>query len=359
MQRIRVLVIDDSAYSRRTITRMLEEMPEVEVVGFASNGEEGIRRILDSKPDLVTLDLEMPVMDGFTLLRIIMSRNPLPVIVISSRSDDERVFKALELGALDFIAKPGGAISVELMNIRDDLHRKVRSVLTLNRGSMENYARPAASPSRVTVQESYRSRIDLLAMGASTGGPPALQKILTSFPQELPCGVVIAQHMPAGFTQAFADRLDRLCPFPIREASDGEPVRSGTVYIAPGGKNMTVMRKGEQGVITLRDPAPSERYVPSLDTLFESAAASYGDRVLAVVLTGMGNDGARGVRCVKNAGGTVFAESEETAIVYGMPREAIATGGVDRIVTLDTAAEEIISFIASGQTRGGGEENGR
>lgn len=355
MSRIRVLVIDDSAYSRRTITRMLEEMPEVEVIGYATNGEEGMRRILDSRPDLVTLDLEMPVMDGFTLLRIIMSRNPLPVIVISSRSDDERVFKALELGALDFIAKPGGVISVELMNIRDDLHRKVRSVFSLNRSSMRT---PLPSSPPPPLSDGGRSLIDILAIGASTGGPPALQRLLTSLPQKLPCGILIAQHMPEGFTHAFAERLNRLCPFPIREATDGEPVRTGEVLIAPGGKNMTVVRKEGGVIVALTDPPPFERYVPSVDRLFVSVAEIYGERTLALILTGMGSDGAEGVRAVKQRGGTVFAESEETAVVYGMPREAIATGVVDRVITLDTAASEIVACIAgkSPLKRGGGSD---
>ncbi|GAB4294827.1 MAG: chemotaxis response regulator protein-glutamate methylesterase [Desulfuromonadia bacterium] len=354
MDRIRILVIDDSAYSRRTITRMLEEMPEVEVIGYASNGEEGMRRILELRPDLVTLDLEMPVMDGFTLLRIIMSRNPLPVIVISSRNDDERVFKALELGALDFIAKPGGPISVELMNIKEDLHRKVRSISSLNRSSIHSRS-PSGPPSAIPPVEGGGTRYDLLAVGASTGGPPALQRLLTSLPKQLPCGVLIAQHMPTGFTKAFADRLNRLSPFPIREAVDSEPVVAGVVLIAPGGKNMTVNRRGGRPVIALSDPSPAERYVPSVDRLFTSAAEIYGDRLLSFVLTGMGSDGAEGVRAVKSRGGRVFAESEETAIVYGMPREAVLTGCVDRIVPLDAAAGEIMACLAGKSPEGGGD----
>lgn len=353
MERIRVLVIDDSAYSRRTITRMLEEMPEVEVIGYASNGEEGMRRILDLRPDMVTLDLEMPVMDGFTLLRIIMSRNPLPVIVISSRSDDERVFKALELGALDFIAKPGGAISVELMNIKEDLHRKVRSITSLNRSFISSRS-STGSAATIPPVTFGASRVDLLTVGASTGGPPALQRLLTSLPKELPCGVLIAQHMPSGFTKAFADRLNRLCPFPIREAEDSEPVTAGVVLVAPGGKTMTVTRRDGRPVVSLSDPSPVERYVPSVDRLFTSAAEIYGERLLSLVLTGMGSDGAEGVRAVKSRGGTVLAESEESAIVYGMPREAVATGCVDKIVTLDNVAGEIMACILGNDSKGGG-----
>lgn len=349
MKTIKVLVIDDSAYSRRTITKMLDELPEVEVIGYASNGEEGIRRIVDLKPDLVTLDLEMPVMDGFTLLRIIMNSCPIPIIVISARNDDERVFKALELGAVDFIAKPGGAISVELINIREDLQNKVRSILSLNmdtirrRGSID----PAVKTPEVRTPLAERrfgakSSVDLVAIGASTGGPPALQKIFTDFPKELPFAVLVSQHMPSGFTKAFADRLNRLCPFPIKESADGDTVVSGHVYVAPGGFNMLVELVQGEAVIRLVEPSARDRYVPSVDAMFESVAALYGARVLAVVLTGMGNDGSKGVKAVKMVGGQVFAEAEESAIVFGMPREAIATNLVDKIVPLDAVAYEIM-----------------
>lgn len=350
MNKIKVLVIDDSAYSRRTITKMLTEMPEVDVIGYATNGEEGIRRIIDMKPDLVTLDLEMPVMDGFTLLRIIMTSCPLPVIVISSRNDDERVFKALELGALDFIAKPGGAISVELINIKDDLHNKVRSSLNLNMASIRRRSQQETAPQlqagmkTVTAEHVSPSVTPpaIVAIGSSTGGPPALQKILTSLPEQLPFALMVSQHMPSGFTRAFADRLNRLCPFRIKEAEKGELIAKGSVYVAPGGTNMTVEHGVGGPVIGLSEPTAKDRYVPSVDLLFASLPPIYGAHVLSIVLTGMGNDGSQGLRRVKEAGGVVIAESEESAIVFGMPREAIATGCVDRVVHLDDVAGEII-----------------
>ena len=217
MKKIRVVVIDDSAYNRRTISKMLEGMPNVEVVGYATDGEEGIRKIVDLKPDLATLDLEMPKMDGFTLLRIVMNSFPTPIIVISSKSEDERVFKALELGAVDFIAKPTGKISDELLKIREDLHEKVRSVFNLNMAQIKkreafpvSETRPAGKkgePPRP--MQALASKVDIVAIGASTGGPPALQNIFSAFTDKLPIAVVVSQHMPAGFTRAFADRLDR------------------------------------------------------------------------------------------------------------------------------------------------------
>jgi len=357
VKKIKVLVIDDSAYSRRTITKMLDELPEVEVIGYASNGEEGIRRIVDLKPDMVTLDLEMPVMDGFTLLRIIMNSCPLPVIVISARNDDERVFKALEMGAVDFIAKPGGAISVELINIREDLQNKVRSILSLNmdtikrRGSMAETEKKTLQPEAAT-SKAVRTRagVDIVAIGSSTGGPPALQKIFTDFPTKMPFAVLVSQHMPGGFTKAFAERLNRLCPFPIKEAANGDRIVTGQVYIAPGGFNMQVEIRDGQQVILLTEPSAKDRYVPSVDVMFTSLSQVCGARLLAVVLTGMGNDGSQGIKAVKGGGGLIVAESEESAIVFGMPREAIASGLVDKIVHLDGMAAEILQL--SGMQRG-------
>lgn len=348
MRKIRVVVIDDSAYNRRTITKMLESVENVQVVGYAADGEEGIRKIIDLKPDMVTLDLEMPRMDGFTLLRIIMNSCPLPVIVISSKSEDERVFKALEFGAVDFIAKPTGRISDELLKIAGDLQEKVRSVFNLNMDRItkrEPLLPPDASPrkKRKTASQPARvaSRVNVVAIGASTGGPPALQGILSSFPDKFPFPILVSQHMPAGFTKAFAERLDRSSRFEVKEAKDGDPVVPGMVLIAPGGRNMIFQEKNGAVIARVVEPSPQDRYLPSVDVMLTSLADIYGSRLLAVVLTGMGNDGSKGVRAVKKTGGEILAESEESAIVFGMPREAIATGVVDKVVPLSLMAREI------------------
>jgi two-component system chemotaxis response regulator CheB len=350
VKKIRVVVVDDSAYNRRTITKMLEGVPNVEVVGYAADGEEGIRKIIDLKPDLVTLDLEMPKMDGFTLLRIIMNSFPTPVIVISSRSEDERVFKALELGAVDFIAKPTSKISDELLKIRDDLQDKVRSVFNLNmevikkRETVSLTQAPAKKKKAALVPpvKGLTSRIDIVAIGASTGGPPALQNILSAFTEKLPFAVVVSQHMPAGFTKAFAERLNRASGFEIKEARDGDLVKPGRALIAPGGRNL-VFEKGDGEVICrVVEPLLEDRYIPSVDAMFASLARICGPKLLAVVLTGMGNDGSRGVKAIKGAGGEVLAEAEESAVVFGMPREAIATGLVDKVAPLERMAKEII-----------------
>ncbi|MCM0082996.1 chemotaxis-specific protein-glutamate methyltransferase CheB [Geomonas sp. Red32] len=346
MKRVRVVVVDDSAYNRRAITKMLEEIPGVEVVGFATNGEEGIRRVIDLSPDLVTLDLEMPRMDGFTMLRILMASNPVPVIVISSTSGDEKVFKALELGAVEFIAKPTTVISEELLKIQEDLHRKVQAVFKLNMARVQKRyeaPRPVEEPVPEVPRRVETAALDVVAIGSSTGGPPALQRIFSSFKEPLPFAVVVSQHMPAGFTRAFADRLDRSSGFEIKEAKDGDEVRPGRVLIAPGGKNLLFMRRGDKILARVVEPTAADRYVPSVDAMFCSCAELYRERMLAVVLTGMGNDGAQGVKEAKRLGAQVVAEAEESSVVFGMPREAIATGVVDRVVPMDLMVREIVA----------------
>jgi two-component system chemotaxis response regulator CheB len=324
-------------------------MPNVEVVGYATDGEEGIRKIMELKPDLATLDLEMPKMDGFTLLRIVMNSFPTPIIIISAKSEGENVFKALELGAVDFIAKPNGKISDELLTIREDLHNKVRAVFNLNMariGSREILTvtekppdgRKAGAPRPV---KALAPRADIIAIGSSTGGPPALQGILSAFTEKLPCAMVVSQHMPAGFTRAFADRLNRITALEVKEAKDGDMVLPGRVLIAPGGRNMVFQEANGDIVARVVDPSPQDRYIPSVDAMFLSLAKVCGSRVVAVVLTGMGNDGSHGVKAIKGAGGQVLAEAEESSVVFGMPREAIATGMVDKVAPLDRMAREI------------------
>jgi two-component system chemotaxis response regulator CheB len=348
MKTIRVLVVDDSAFSRRTITKMLEGIRNIEVVGYATNGEDGIQKVVSLKPDLVTLDLEMPKMDGFTLLRILTTRFTIPVIVISALSGADKVFKALELGALDFVAKPSNGASTNLLLIQDDLQQKVLSVLNLKPGSIRAHGRPAhdkrpeqqaPSPPAIAVP---MHPIDIVAIGSSTGGPPALQSIFAAFERQYPFAVVVSQHMPPGFTRAFAERLNRTSRFEVKEADDGDPVLPGRILIAPGGMNMVFEIHGGQVTARVVPPASTDRYIPSVDVMFESCASIYRGRMVAVVLTGMGNDGSKGVRFVKEQGGHVIAESDESAVVYGMPREAVATGVVDRVVPLNRIAREIL-----------------
>jgi two-component system chemotaxis response regulator CheB len=351
VKKIRVVVVDDSAYNRRTITKMLEGVPNVEVVGYAADGEEGIRKIIDLKPDLVTLDLEMPKMDGFTLLRILTTRFSVPVIVISALSAADKVFKALELGALDFVAKPSGSASTDLLLIRDDLQQKVLQIVRHKPKDIRRFSQQMPVEERVTAtlmpaghpaSGTQQTTIDLVAIGSSTGGPPALQNIFSSFERQFPFAVVVSQHMPAGFTRAFAERLNRSSPFDIKEAEDGDQVIPGRILIAPGGRNMIVNVCGGLVTAHIVPPTSADRYVPSIDVMLESCAAIYRERMIAVILTGMGNDGSRGVRSVHEQGGFLIAESDETAVVYGMPREAVTTGLVDRVVPLHRVTSEIL-----------------
>ena len=353
MRTIRIVVVDDSAYSRRTITRMLEAIPSIEVVGYAVNGEEGIQKVIALKPDLVTLDLEMPKMDGFTLLRILTTRFSLPVIIISALSGADKVFKALELGALDFVAKPSGSASNDLLLIKGDLQQKILQVSALKPGAIARVSTIApVSDGGATLRaaEGIPHAFDVVAIGSSTGGPSALHQIFSSFKQKYPFAIVVSQHMPVGFTRAFSERLDRSSTFDVKEAEDGDAVVPGRILIAPGGKNLVFEVCDGQVRACIKAPSASDRYIPSVDVMLESCAAIYRNRMAAVILTGMGNDGSKGVRSVKEHGGYVIAESEESAVVYGMPREAVATGLVDRVVPLSLVSKEIIMQDGSLQT---------
>jgi two-component system chemotaxis response regulator CheB len=335
LPQIRALVIDDSAYNRVTLTRMLESEERIKVVATAVNGEDGIKQVMKHRPDVITLDLEMPIMDGFAFLRWLMVNLPTAVIAVSSRASDRSVFKALELGAVDFIAKPGGRVSPRLEEIQRDLTAKVLQIVqvrmeNLRRRTQEHASDPGA-PGPLT--ESCPSGVELVAIGCSTGGPPALQHVFQSLPR-LPVPFVVAQHMPPTFTRLFAERVNKLTPFDVREAQDGEVLVSGTVYIAPGGMQSEVRRIPEGLQIRVFPAALGDLYAPSVDRLLSTASDACRERLVAVIMTGMGDDGAQAVRRVHEQGGRTIAESPETAIIFGMPAEAIKTGAVDEVLAL-------------------------
>ncbi len=344
---IRVLVIDDSAFNRVSLGKMLERISEVEIVGYASDGEIGLRKTLELKPDLITLDLEMPKMGGFSMLRLIMQSCPTPVIVISAQSGEGDVFRALELGAIDFVAKPSRPISSEFYSIEDDLARKVRDFATcspgqfrLHKSFIEDDLKSECSTIHYSHPRSHSPRV--VVVGASTGGPPALHHFFSSFNVPPALGFAVSQHMPPGFTRSFADRLNDHSVFNVTEAVHGDVVRSGHVYICPGGRNMVFSRVSGEVKIQIVTPPDKQIYTPSVDVLFESAAVVYGPEVLGLILTGMGNDGAAGTRAIKKFGGRVIAEAEESCVVYGMPKEAVATGCVGQVVPLAGLRDEIL-----------------
>jgi two-component system, chemotaxis family, protein-glutamate methylesterase/glutaminase len=332
---IRALVIDDSAYNRVTLTRMLETDPRIRVVGTAVNGEDGIKQVMKHRPDVITLDLEMPIMDGFAFLRWLMVNLPTAVIAVSSRSSDRSVFKALELGALDFIPKPGGRVSPRLEEIQKDLVAKVLQVVELR---MENLARRVQeeaehAQSSAPIPETCPKGVELVAIGCSTGGPPALQHLFSTLPR-LPVPFVVAQHMPPTFTRLFAERVNKLTDFDVREATDGEILVPGSVYVAPGGMQSEVRRIPEGLQIRVLAAGVTDLYAPSVDRLLLSASEACRERLIAVIMTGMGDDGSEAIRTVRERGGKTIAESAETAIIFGMPAEAIKTGAVDEVLPL-------------------------
>jgi two-component system chemotaxis response regulator CheB len=354
--RIRVLVIDDSAYNRKALSEILSQNSEIDVVGTASDGKLGLQQVLLLKPHAITLDLEMPKMDGFTFLRILMSRQPTPVIVISSYSRKQNVFKALELGALDFIAKPSNIDGEQLIEIRDELIEKLLMVRNLRIDTLQRSVAPLSSaralfsepaPALVEKGAASKSLLGVIVIGASTGGPPALQSLFQRLPPELPVCYLVAQHMPSNFTNAFAERLNRLAPLEIQEARGGELLEVGKVFISPGGQNLKLVNISGRLYTLIDDPEKDAKYIPSISDLYKSVAVAAGSKVLAIQLTGMGSDGADGIVAVKNAGGSTIAESHETAVVFGMPKEAIATGQIDHVLKLDEIPGEIERFAGS------------
>ena len=351
--RIRLLVVDDSAYNRRNIADIFQNVPEVEVVGKAADGEEALRLTTLLKPDVITLDLEMPRMDGFTFLRILMSRQPTPVIVVSSYSQKENVFKALELGALDFVTKPDRQITPDATELREQILSKVLVVRSfrpqalippaLRRAGPSNpwnpEVKPTPAPAPVPVFQPPRH---LVAIASSTGGPSALLEIFSKVPATSGVGLVVAQHMPDKFTRTFAERLDRRGPVRTAEAQDGDRVALLTGFVCPGRQCMEVVRNNAGDYVLRVGPgSPADRYVPSADRLLKSAAAAARERCIGVVLTGMGDDGVEGARAIFSMGGIVIAESQETAVVYGMPAAAVRAGVVTKVLPLPAIAEFI------------------
>lgn len=348
---VRVVVVDDSAFNRRTIGDLLAQIPGVEVVGKAGDGDEALRLVAELKPDLITLDLEMPRMDGFTFLRLLMARRPTPVIVVSGYSAKENVFRALELGALDFVAKPTRTLASDLSEIQQELAEKVELVrhlapaqTPLARGHTATGRFPPIADPDLPRSADTTPRW-LVAIAASTGGPSALLEVFTRLPPSASAAVVVAQHMPEKFTKTFAERLNRISAYSVTEAAETHVLRPAQALICPGGRCIEIVRRGADLIAKTTPPLADDRYVPSADRLFESAARAHGRGVIAVVLTGMGDDGSRGVRVVRDAGGTVLAESAETAVVHGMPGAAERTGTVSRSLPLRDLADHLAKAI--------------
>jgi two-component system, chemotaxis family, protein-glutamate methylesterase/glutaminase len=338
---LRVLVVDDSVFNRRSIGEILAQSPEIEVVGKAADGEEALRLVANLKPDCITLDLEMPRMDGFTFLRILMTKMPTPVVVVSSYSQKENVFKALELGALDFVAKPERFSDPDLGGIRDQLVAKVLLARSVRLGvPPPRRADLAPALSEPRPQKQLVPPKNVIAVASSTGGPSALMEIFTRFPANYRNAIVIAQHMPDKFTRTFAERLSRRGALRVNEAQDQDVVSEGVGFVCPG-RHCMELEVSSRGTMKLKVTPPGERdrYVPSADRLLTSVAVGLGRRAIGVILTGMGDDGVEGAKRIIEAGGIVIAESEESAVVYGMPGAAVRAGAASQSLPLGEIAD--------------------
>lgn len=358
MDPIRVLIVDDSPFMRKALERMLTT-EDIQVIGSARDGEDALEKIPQLKPDIVTLDVEMPRMDGLACLKRIMAEFPLPVLMVSSLTQEgaTATLEALAAGALDFIPKETSLASTSILQIQQDLQEKVRKLARSPRfrkaGPRPAVPAPAAGAPptalRPVAPAAPRSGAagaglgaspvaEVLAIGCSTGGPKALQDLLPGLPKSLPVPVLIVQHMPASFTKPFAERLNGLCQVAVKEAEHGEPARPGTVYIAPGGLHLNYRQRGAQPYLELNPEPANSLHRPSVDVMFLSLAQECTKQILAMILTGMGNDGAKGMEALKAKGAHTLAEAEESCVVYGMPRAAFERGCVDQVAPLPEMA---------------------
>ncbi|KZE65890.1 chemotaxis response regulator protein-glutamate methylesterase [Fictibacillus phosphorivorans] len=348
MKQIKVLIVDDSAFMRKLIKEFLSEDPRIVVLDTARNGQEAIEKTEKLKPDVITMDVEMPILNGIEAVKSIMSIQPVPIIMLSSttKAGAENTILAMEAGAIDFIAKPSGAISLDLHKVRKILIEKViassKANVALKRLKTEN--RDVTKISRKPIKKNNLDKIILI--GTSTGGPRALQEVITKLPADLEAPVVVVQHMPAGFTQSLANRLNALSHVHVKEAEHQETLKKGNVYIAPGGMHMRLNERIGQVFITLDREAPVGGHRPAVNVLFSSAANLTNYQKIAVIMTGMGSDGTNGILDLKENGQTiVITEAEESCIVYGMPKAAALTRKVDEVVHLESMARTIQNYL--------------
>jgi len=341
---IRVLVVDDSAIVRKILTQELGKHPGIEIVGAAPDPYIARDKIVALNPDVLTLDVEMPRMDGITFLRKLMKHRPMPVIVLSSLTPQggKTAMEALEAGAVEVMCKPGGSFTVG--NMCDVLVEKIKAASTARIEKRQSSVTQAASrPQRLSMAETTNK---IFAIGASTGGVQALTRVLSALPANAP-GTVVVQHMPAHFTTSFAQRLDTECAVSVKEADDGDRVVPGRVLIAPGGLHMVLCRSGANYYVALKDGPPVCRQKPSVEVLFNSVAKYAGTNAVGAILTGMGDDGATGLLNMRQAGAHTVAQDEQSCVVFGMPKEAIARGGAEEIVSLDRVPERLLALAQS------------
>ena len=340
---VRVLIVDDSAYVRKAVRQMLSRNPFIEVVGVARDGEEALELVEQLRPDVVTLDLTMPRSDGIDFLTKQMARRPVPVVLLSAASESgELVMRALDAGAVDVVQKPTALATDKVFEIADKL------VATVKAAAGARVAQPTGEGPRPTANSATPAagKTDVVVIGVSTGGPQALKRIIPRLPADFPVPIAMVLHMPVGYTELFARSLAELSSLAVTEAQEGDVFRPGLALLAPAGYHLSCVRREDGTVITRLGLRPLDTpHRPAVDVLFRSAADVYGDRTLAVVLTGMGSDGTQGAAWIKAQGGRVFTEAEETCVVYGMPRSVAEAGLSDRSVALDRMAEAILGAL--------------
>ncbi|HEX4120452.1 MAG TPA: chemotaxis-specific protein-glutamate methyltransferase CheB [Verrucomicrobiae bacterium] len=341
MSVIRTVIVEDSAFVRKVVREMLSSSPHIEVVGYARNGRDALEVVAELKPDVVTCDLNMPDLDGVGFVREQMARKAIPILLLTASPEDgEQVLEALQAGAVDFIRKPTALASDDLLQMREELCSKVKAAV---QARSHPIPLPAVEiePARVRPPRAA-ARVDIVVLGISTGGPQALRYLVPQFPADFPVPLVIVLHMPVGYTAMFAEKLAELSQLRVKEAYEGCAVRAGEALLAPAGKHLSFGRSARGEVVVQLSLQPTDKpHRPSVDVLFQSAAEIYRDRVLGVVMTGMGDDGKQGAAWVKARGGIVLTESEESCIIYGMPRSVVESGLSDAAVPLVSMATEI------------------
>ena len=357
---VRVLVVDDSGFFRRRLTEMLSSDKRLEVVGEAADGQQAIVQARKLKPDVITMDIEMPVMDGITAVRKIMSSSPVPIIMFSSLSREgaQATFDAMEAGALDYLPKNFAEISANREEVARDLCVRVwqlgsrglrrspattteKKPLTTSQQSASGATPGATSAAAVRNKPLRKGQVKLVAIGTSTGGPVALQDVLTKIPANFPFPVLLIQHMPGSFTPAFAKRLDAMCKINVKEAADGDLMQAGTAYLAPGGMQMKVIARGGSYRIRIEESKPGQNYKPCVDITFSSLADAAPGASLSIILTGMGADGTEGARDLKRSGAAIWAQDEASSVIYGMPMSVAKAGLVDRVLPLQRIGQEL------------------
>jgi two-component system, chemotaxis family, protein-glutamate methylesterase/glutaminase len=340
----RILVVDDSAYVRKVVTQMLSRSPFLEVVGTARDGKDALEKVELLNPDVVTCDLIMPEMNGVEFVTEQMKRRHLPIIIMSIASETaEMALTALEVGAVDFIQKPTALATEKILEVADELIGKVKAAAAIPAGRLPI---PQIQAAPIDVRDRHKGAVDIVVLGISTGGPQALRFLIPQLPKEFSVPLVIVMHMPLGYTEMYANKLNEIASIEFREARQSEEVSPGVVLLAPAGRHLTFRRNDRGNVITQLDARPFDTlHRPSVDVLFRSAAETFGSRVLGVLMTGMGSDGKEGASWIKAKGGLIYTESEETCIVYGMPRAAIEAGLSDKTVPLGRMAKAIWEVV--------------